>query len=349
MLKAFCRDHNQPCCATCVAIHHRKCDHVTTLEEAANGILESEELSDLLKRLKCTSVLNQEIIKEKRENIKILEDKKCDIQKELQETRQNIIDSFDKLQSSFMQKLTQKHNQNVKELTDSINDIENRNKVIQNCYKLMETCKTRSSETQVFLEMKKILEREKEEVEELEQILTKHKSVEYEFRLDDDINKLITNLKTIGQIDVTEKVSLNLSAAKYPKYHISERMNLKECIPQLVSSISIKDKCGVDTWVYGGCFLSDNTILLPLYSGQRLALFNSNGDLIKQSGQLSGYVHDVCMLDPTTVVVTRCYDKVIDYINIPTLTVNKTVSLGVWCGEITSSDNNFMSDVVTNY
>ncbi|KAJ8305064.1 hypothetical protein KUTeg_017383, partial [Tegillarca granosa] len=111
-VEAFCRDHNQPCCATCVAIHHRKCDHVTTLEEAANGILESEELSDLLKRLKCTSVLNQEIIKEKRENIKILEDKKCDIQKELQETRQNIIDSFDKLQSSFMQKLTQKHNQN---------------------------------------------------------------------------------------------------------------------------------------------------------------------------------------------------------------------------------------------
>ncbi|KAJ8311016.1 hypothetical protein KUTeg_011461 [Tegillarca granosa] len=43
-VEAFCKDHNQPCCATCVAIHHRKCDHVTTLEEAANGILESKEL-----------------------------------------------------------------------------------------------------------------------------------------------------------------------------------------------------------------------------------------------------------------------------------------------------------------
>ncbi|KAJ8310999.1 hypothetical protein KUTeg_011444 [Tegillarca granosa] len=127
-VEAFCKDHNQPCCATCVAIHHRKCDHVITLKEAANGILESKEISDLLERLKSTSDLNQDIIKKKRENIKMLEDKKLDIQKELQETRHRIMDSFDKIQSSFMQKLTQKHNQKVKELTDSISDIENRNK-----------------------------------------------------------------------------------------------------------------------------------------------------------------------------------------------------------------------------
>ncbi|KAJ8311041.1 hypothetical protein KUTeg_011406 [Tegillarca granosa] len=101
---------------------------------------------------------------------------------------------------------------------------------------------------------------------------------------------------------------------------------------------SSTDKCGVDTSVYGGCFMSDNKLLLPLYDGQRLALFNSNGDLIKQSDQLSGRVYDVCMLDPSTVVVTRCIDKVIDYINIPTLTVNKTVSLGVTCYGITNQN-----------
>ncbi|KAJ8311015.1 hypothetical protein KUTeg_011460 [Tegillarca granosa] len=334
-IEAFCQDHNQPCCATCVAIHHRKCDNVTTLEEAANGILESKELSELLERLKRTSALNQDIINEKKENIKILEDKKCDIEKELQKTRQKIIDSFDKLQLLFMQKLTQNHNQKVKELTDSINDIENRNKVIQNCNKLIETCKTRSSETQVFLEMKKILEREKEQVEELEQILTKHKKFEYEFRLDNDIKKLITKLKTIGQIE--EKV--NFSPAKYPKPNRPETINLKECIPQLVSSFSIKDKCGVNTPVFGGYFMPDNTLLLALFSGQKLVLFNNNGDLIKQSGQLSGTVYDVCMLDPTTVVVTRWHGNLIDFINILTLTVNKTVSVGLWCGGITSSDN----------
>ncbi|KAJ8310998.1 LOW QUALITY PROTEIN: hypothetical protein KUTeg_011443, partial [Tegillarca granosa] len=336
-VEAFCKDHNQPCCATCVAIYHRKCDHVTTLEEAANGILESKELSDLLERLKCTSALNQDIINEKKENIKILEDKKCDIEKELQETRQKIIDRFDKLQSSFMQKFTQNHNQKVSELTDSISDIENRNKVIQNCYKLMEKCKTRSSETQVFLELKRILEREKEQLEELEQILAKHKNVEYEFRLEDDIKKLITKLKAIGQIDVTEKPSI--SAARYPKPNRPKRINLKECTPQLVSSISIKDKCGVNTSVYGCCFMPDDTLLLPLCNGRRLALFSNNGDLIKQSRQLSGSVYDVCNIDPTTVVVTRCDDHVIDYINIPTLTVNKTVLVGVQCYGITSSDN----------
>ncbi|KAJ8311461.1 hypothetical protein KUTeg_010816 [Tegillarca granosa] len=101
-VEAFCSDHNQPCCATCVAIHHRKCDHVTTLEEAARGILKSKDLSELLQRLKDTSTINQTLIKDKRENIKALEDQKARIEKELQNARQRVIENFDKQHSTFM-------------------------------------------------------------------------------------------------------------------------------------------------------------------------------------------------------------------------------------------------------
>ncbi|KAJ8306719.1 hypothetical protein KUTeg_015760 [Tegillarca granosa] len=333
-IKAFCIDHNKPCCTTCITINHRKCDQVTTLEDAANGVLDSNELSELLQRLKDTSALNLNLITEKKEIIKKLEEQKGVIEKELQDTRQKIIDKFDKLHSSFMQGFTQTHNRKIQELTNSIKDLENRNKSIQNCMNLMETCKRCSSESQVFLEMQKVQEREKEQLQELEQILARHGNLEYNFSLDDDVQKLITQLQTLGQIDVMEKASL--TALRYPKL---SRVNFKEYMPQLVLSFSIKDKCGVDTWVYGGCFLSDDTLLITLFNGKKLALLNSNGDLIKQSDELPGYVNDVCMLDPTTVVVTQCDDKVIDFINIPTLTVNKTVSVGVWCGGITSSDN----------
>ncbi|KAJ8306703.1 hypothetical protein KUTeg_015744 [Tegillarca granosa] len=328
IIEAFCIDHNQPCCTTCITIHHRKCDQVTTLEDAANGVLDSNDLSELLQRLKDTSALHLDLVKEKREIIKKLEDQKGAIEKELQDTRQKIIDSFDQSHSSFMQGFTQTHNRKLQELISSIQDSENRNKNIQNYINLMETCKGGCSESQVFLEMKKVQEREKEQLEELEQILAKHENLDYKFSLDDNVQKLITQLQKLGQIDVTQKVSLTVP--RYPKFGRGNR---------LVSSFSIKDKCGVDTWVFGGCFLSEDTLLLPLFSGKRLALFKSNGDLIKQSGDLSGEVNDVCMLDPTTVVVTRCKEHTIDYINIPSLTVNKTKSLGVWCVGITCSDN----------
>ncbi|KAJ8306702.1 hypothetical protein KUTeg_015743 [Tegillarca granosa] len=272
IIEAFCIDHNQPCCTTCITIHHRKCDQVTTLEDAANGVLDSNDLSELLQRLKDTSALHLDLVKEKREIIKKLEDQKGAIEKELQDTRQKIIDSFDQSHSSFMQGFTQTHNRKLQELISSIQDSENRNKNIQNYINLMETCKGGCSESQVFLEMKKVQEREKEQLEELEQILAKHENLDYKFSLDDNVQKLITQLQTLGHIDVTQKASL--AVPRYPTF-----------------------------------------------------------------GRENREVYDVCMLDPTTVVVTRCKEHTIDYINIPSLTVNKTKSLGVWYGGITCSDN----------
>ncbi|KAJ8309636.1 hypothetical protein KUTeg_012815 [Tegillarca granosa] len=163
-VEAFCSDHNQPCCATCVAIHHRKCDHVTTLEEAARGILKSKVLSELLQRLKDTSTINQALIKDKRENIKALEDQKDRIEKELQNARQRVIENFDKQHSTFMRTFSQKHNTKIQEMTVSIKEIENRDKAIQNCTNLIEVCMTRSSETHVFLKMKKVIEKEEEQI-----------------------------------------------------------------------------------------------------------------------------------------------------------------------------------------
>ncbi|KAJ8309633.1 hypothetical protein KUTeg_012812 [Tegillarca granosa] len=148
---------------------------VTTLEEAARGILKSKDLSELLQRLKDTSTINQTLIKDKRENIKALEDQKTRIEKELQNARQRVIENFDKQHSTFMKKISQKHNTKIEEMTDSIKEIENRDKAIQNCTNLIEVSMTRSSETHVFLEMKKVIEKEEEQINALEQIQTKHK------------------------------------------------------------------------------------------------------------------------------------------------------------------------------
>ncbi|KAJ8311218.1 hypothetical protein KUTeg_011230 [Tegillarca granosa] len=36
-MKLYCMDHKQACCAICVTVHHRKCEHVKTLNDAAKG------------------------------------------------------------------------------------------------------------------------------------------------------------------------------------------------------------------------------------------------------------------------------------------------------------------------
>lgn len=214
-VEAFCRDHNQPCCSSCVAIHHRKCDQVITLQEAAKGVVNSKKLSGLLQRLDDISALNKTLIQEKRDIIQTMENQKNDIQKELQEFRKKIMNTFDKHQTKFMQEFAQKHNRIVKKITDSIEEIENKEKIIQNFTNVIKAGKTGASETHVFLEMRKILERGQNDVEVLEQILSKHESVVYEFRVNDDLEKIVTKLRTIGHVNVVENASL--SDKKYPK------------------------------------------------------------------------------------------------------------------------------------
>jgi hypothetical protein len=47
-MKVFCVDHNKPCCNTCVATQHRKCDNVATIEDLAIHIRESKEHEAML-------------------------------------------------------------------------------------------------------------------------------------------------------------------------------------------------------------------------------------------------------------------------------------------------------------
>lgn len=328
IIEAFCYDHDQPCCTTCTTIHHRRCSHVTTLEEAASGVLESKDFADLLHRLSETSKLNQQLVKEKRKNIKDLENKKCDIQKELLDIRQQIIDRFDNLQSNFIQEFTRVHDRRVTEMADIITRVENWDKVIQNYVHIMKTCTSSASETCVFLEMKKVLQKEKELGESMKSVLTNHRCLEYLFKLDTDMEKLLAGFRSVGAVNVLEKSGVSTKIIP----------SLKNCQPRKITSFSTKDKCGVESGVYGGCFLPDDTLLLALCQNRTLARFSEKGDLIKMSNVLSGNVWDVTTIDSNTAVVTRPDEEAIDFVDIETLTVNETVLVNEYCYGIEYSD-----------
>ncbi|KAJ8317472.1 hypothetical protein KUTeg_005376 [Tegillarca granosa] len=52
-MKLYCMDHKQACCAIYVTVHYRKCEHVKTLNDAAKGIKESPEITELTESLKA--------------------------------------------------------------------------------------------------------------------------------------------------------------------------------------------------------------------------------------------------------------------------------------------------------
>jgi hypothetical protein len=42
-IELFCMDHDILCCSTCVVVKHRKCEHVLTIDDAANNFVSSKE------------------------------------------------------------------------------------------------------------------------------------------------------------------------------------------------------------------------------------------------------------------------------------------------------------------
>jgi hypothetical protein len=46
-IELFCMDHDIPCCSTCVAVKHRKCEDVLTIDDAANNFISSKETDNI--------------------------------------------------------------------------------------------------------------------------------------------------------------------------------------------------------------------------------------------------------------------------------------------------------------
>ena len=75
-IEIYCNDHSKPCCTVCATVHHRKCEHVVTIDKAVYGVKESSKAIELLTKLKDTSVKLSEIHKSVNTTLVILKKKR---------------------------------------------------------------------------------------------------------------------------------------------------------------------------------------------------------------------------------------------------------------------------------
>jgi patatin-like phospholipase/acyl hydrolase len=58
----------------CATVHHRKCEHVVTIDKAVYGVKESSNAIELLTKLKDTSVKLREILATRKDNVSRFEE-----------------------------------------------------------------------------------------------------------------------------------------------------------------------------------------------------------------------------------------------------------------------------------
>lgn len=155
ILKLYCLDHKVPCCHTCVSISHRKCEDVTTLQEAAKGIKESSVIKEITKELNQAG-----------EDVDSFMKRHKNAMSELDEVYN---EHFKSIENNFteMKKIIVKHETSRKSQLEKIyNDIkhrretafvvmENRRMAIQKDKKMLEACLKNTSDMQVMIEASK--------------------------------------------------------------------------------------------------------------------------------------------------------------------------------------------------
>ncbi|KAJ8311205.1 hypothetical protein KUTeg_011245 [Tegillarca granosa] len=164
-MKLYCMDHKQACCAICVTVHHRKCEHVKTLNDAAKGIKESPEITDLTESLKALIDELSTVLESRKINLKELKRGRQQYLDKITKMRQDINKHFDQLEDRVKQELGCRY----KEASILIgNDI---------------------------TEMENSLEKRLEEI--------KHHEIEIQF--EDNWVNLMTNFTKIGTVTITSR------------------------------------------------------------------------------------------------------------------------------------------------
>lgn len=153
-LETFCVDHQMPCCLVCMTTHHRKCDHVKTLEEAAKGVSESSEMKQLMSQLVEESSKFNEIANDKRMNLKELKIQKQECETEVAKLKTNVVCHIEKLEQKFKDDLNILNKVYCSQLNEELEHFEHLKKTRDTYISLLEMARSKTTDVNTFLVQK---------------------------------------------------------------------------------------------------------------------------------------------------------------------------------------------------
>ncbi|XP_060557674.1 uncharacterized protein LOC132718074 [Ruditapes philippinarum] len=122
----FCKDHDEVCCAACIAIKHRSCINVDYLPDVAQGINNSAEYEKTKSSLENVLVELRGVIEAKTDNLKILQEEKEQLLEEIENLKTEILMKVEELVETSKQQVSLKYGEVKKHIQsdlDALNTI----------------------------------------------------------------------------------------------------------------------------------------------------------------------------------------------------------------------------------
>ncbi|KAJ8304880.1 hypothetical protein KUTeg_018463 [Tegillarca granosa] len=317
-VKLYCMDHKQACCAICVTVHHRKCEHVKTLNDAAKGIKESPEITELTESLKAMIDELSTELEGRKINLQDLKRDKQKYQDKISRMRQDINKHLDLLEEKVNQELGGSYKEASILIGNDIAEIESSLKVMSNYKNVIDTGLKNVSDIHMFLEMNKIKQQHSERSELLKKRLEEIKHHEIEVQFEDNWVNLKTNLTKIGTVTINS-TPLDVKSGIFGG---KGKTNLHNCTSRMIRNFS------TGQYLTDGIFVPNDKVLLVDYHGRKVIFCTLEGQVHKELS-LSGRPWSIVQIDDREAAVVLYKTQNIQYIDIVNcklgelITVNK--------------------------
>lgn len=257
-LEIYCHDHKTMCCLTCMTTDHRKCDKVTTIDEAAGEIKQSADDERVGKRIKMLSVQMRECADDCDKNAGELTSQKQEIETTISDEKRKVIGMFETLENQARSELDTMHKVTLHSLQERRAQYEKRAKILEQCRASMDYNLKHFTDLQTCIELDRI----KRQLVEQEQYMmseadTIHQWYQYKFTISPSIKNMTSTVTTYGDITRCREKT---GSGKIRQ-------------PVLVNTF----KVGISGFISEGIYLCDQKILLSVYSDWELRVYDITG------------------------------------------------------------------------
>ncbi|CAC5420816.1 unnamed protein product [Mytilus coruscus] len=303
-IETYCKDHSKPCCTVCATVHHRKCEHVVTIEKAVSGVHKSIKAQELMMELKETSNKLEVIIDNRKQSTTNFEKGIDVVLTEIGNMRQTMNDRLDELELKIKEEVKSVRKTYILRLNEEINELVALKSSFDYWKYIFRACLSQGSEIHCLVKMEDISSKMPHFKNDLSTVLQGIRDISIKF----ETMNIISDTMCFG------------------------RLHLKEQKPSLLGKIHVIFTIDVRGAYTSGIFLKDD-IIITEYNENRIAYHDNTGKQIDTlEFQINERPTDIIKVNDHTVAASiyqyRSYGKIF-IINVKPLTLFKTVNINV--------------------
>ena len=330
-IEIYCNDHSKPCCTVCATVHHRKCEHVVTIDKAVYGVKESSKAIELLIKLKDTSVKLSEILTTRKDNVSRFEEETNAVLAEISNVRKSVNKHLDELEDKLRNVMTSTKKTIDVKLNDDVTELSSLKSTVDNWRDMFEACLSKGSEIQCLVNLDKLLEKVPRIDDDISKLLREMKDISVSFTPED----LIQNMTSIGHIKTTETIPHSLIDQEEKK-----KVNFQTGKIKVLFTIDLGTvQAGVARFL-SGIFFNDGVIITD-HVNNRIAMYDDQG-VQKKELKIDNRPTDITKVNDLTVAVAASSTKV--YLVDPKLlTLSRIFTIEVNAFGITYVDDEYIA------